>query len=339
PRRSAAIGSTTSTSTPTTRAPGGPLRSQTTRRSTAVASPSASTSTEPSSSFLTHPTSPSADAVIRVYARNDTPCTRPRTAAPTPPMSFTLTSPHSTSTIELRKLPSPRESRNSKEFQPYEPYRNEAEVHQGSRQHRARVRHRGRLGDASAGAHLRAPQRPGRQEGGHLRGGRHRDLARRLRLPPRPRLQLPPRTGRHLRVAVADPAVQPAHRRHRHRRDPAAQGVRALLRAPPRRQDQRRAPRRPAGQNPLRQPDPAPSQSEADPRPPPHDLLHAHHRPPLPHRQGSALLDRVPAARRQDRPPPGHRPRGLRQQPRRGPHRPPHRRAPRGGHGHAALRQ
>jgi hypothetical protein len=46
-----------------------------------------------------------------------------------------------------------------------------------------------------------------------------------------PRLQLPARPGRHLRLAVADPALQPAHGRHRERSDPPAEGQRALLRA------------------------------------------------------------------------------------------------------------
>ena len=40
-----------------------------------------------------------------------------------------------------------------------------------------------------------------------------------------------PGSGRHLRLAVADPQVRSAHRRHHLRPDPPAQGGRALLRA------------------------------------------------------------------------------------------------------------
>ena len=55
--------------------------------------------------------------------------------------------------------------------------------------------------------------------------------ARRLRLPARAGVELPARARRHLRLAVADPQVRPAHRRHRLRPGAAAQGGRALLRA------------------------------------------------------------------------------------------------------------
>ncbi len=65
--------------------------------------------------------------------------------------------------------------------------------------------------------------------------------ARRLRLSAVPGLQLPPRPGRHLHLALADPQVRPAHRRHRLRPDPdaerrgtlpgAGQGGRRQLRA------------------------------------------------------------------------------------------------------------
>ena len=62
---------------------------------------------------------------------------------------------------------------------------------------------------------------------------------------------------RHLRVAVADPPLQPAHRRHRARPDPPAEGGRALLRAAQGRPDQLRAARGGAAQDPVRQPDAA----------------------------------------------------------------------------------
>ena len=55
----------------------------------------------------------------------------------------------------------------------------------------------------------------------------------RLRLPAQPRGQLPRRPRRHLRLAQPGPQIGPAHRRHRRRRDPRAQGRRALFRARP----------------------------------------------------------------------------------------------------------
>ncbi len=50
---------------------------------------------------------------------------------------------------------------------------------------------------------------------GRLRRRRPRVPPRRLRLPAGARLQLPAGPGRHLRLALADPALQPAHRRQR----------------------------------------------------------------------------------------------------------------------------
>ena len=50
--------------------------------------------------------------------------------------------------------------------------------------------------------------------------------------------------GRHLRLALADPPLQPAHRRHRARSGAAAEGGRALLRAAQGRPDQLRGARR-----------------------------------------------------------------------------------------------
>ena len=110
---------------------------------------------------------------------------------------------------------------------------------------------------AQAGADLRDPARPGREERLHLLGRRPRAAARRLRLPARPRLQLPGRPRRRLRLAVADPQVRPAHRRHRLRPDPAAQGRRALLRPDQGRSRQLRAARSDAREGVLREPDAA----------------------------------------------------------------------------------
>ena len=74
-------------------------------------------------------------------------------------------------------------------------------------------------------------QGPRREERADLLGGRAREAAGRLRLPPRARLQLPARARRRLRLAVPDSQVRPAHRRHRVRPGPPAEGRRALLRA------------------------------------------------------------------------------------------------------------
>ena len=84
-----------------------------------------------------------------------------------------------------------------------------------------------------------------------------RSPARRLRLPALARHELPRRHRRHLHLAVADPPLQPAHRRHDRGRDPHAQGRRALLRAGQGRQGQRRAAGEREAQDPLREPDAA----------------------------------------------------------------------------------
>ena len=161
--------------------------------------------------------------------------------------------------------------------------------------------------------------------------------ARRLRLPARARLQLPAGPRRHLRLALADPPLRPAHRRHRRAARSARPRTReryfALLKVE---QDQRRAARGRARQDPLRQPDAALPATEVQPRARAQELLHAHHRHALPDRQGPALPHRLAAARRQDGAAAGHRQRDHRQPPRDRPHRAAHRRAARRGHRHAA---
>ena len=96
-----------------------------------------------------------------------------------------------------------------------------------------------------------------RAERAHLLGRRARSAAGRLRLPARARLQLPAGPGRHLRLAVADPQVRPADRRHRVGPDPAAEGRGALLRADQGRGRQLRAARPGPRQALLREPDAA----------------------------------------------------------------------------------
>ena len=146
------------------------------------------------------------------------------------------------------------------------PLGDEGDEHHRADQDRQGTGHRRRHRHAQAGADLRDPPRPRREERQHLLRGRARDPARRLRLPARARLQLPARPRRHLRVAVADPQVRPAHRRHRLRRHPPAQGRRALLRADQGRGDQLRAAGEDEGEDLLRQPDAALPAGEDQPR-------------------------------------------------------------------------
>jgi len=69
---------------------------------------------------------------------------------------------------------------------------------------RAQRPERGRA--AQAGVDLQDPPGAGGEGRAHLRRGRAGGAAGRLRVPARPRLQLPAGPGRHLRVALPDPA-------------------------------------------------------------------------------------------------------------------------------------
>ena len=142
----------------------------------------------------------------------------------------------------------------------------EGDEHHRADQDRQGVGHRRRHRHAETGAHLRDPAGPGREERQHLLGRRAGDAARRFRLPARARLQLPSRSRRHLRVAVADPEVRPAHRRHGLGRHPAAEGRRALLRPDQGRSDQLRAAGEDQGKDLLREPDAALPAGEAQSR-------------------------------------------------------------------------
>ena len=162
----------------------------------------------------------------------------------------------------------------------------------------------------------------------------------RLRLPAQPRGELPRRARRHLRLAQPGPQMGPADRRHRRRRDPRAQGRRALFRADQAHHRQLRRSRRGPPPHQLRQPDPALSRRAAQPRHHRSDgqgQVGAGDRPDQPAGQGPARADRRPAAHRQDRAAAEHR-QGDHRQPSRGvPDRPAGRRAARGSHRHAAL--
>ena len=86
-----------------------------------------------------------------------------------------------------------------------------------------------------ARADLPHPQGAREAQGPDVRRGHARNPARRLRLPPQPRLPLPLLPGRHLRLAEPDPPLRPAQRQHGGRHDPPAQGKRTLLRPAARR--------------------------------------------------------------------------------------------------------
>ena len=191
---------------------------------------------------------------------------------------------------------------------------------------------------AQAGADLPDPEGADRAERLHLLGGRARGAARRLRLPARARLQLPARPRRHLRLAVADPPVRPADRRHRLRPDPAAQGRRALLRPAQGRGGQLRAARAGARQDLLREPDAALSAgAAASSRRRRDNLSGARHGPDDADRQGPARPDRRAAAHRQDDAAAEHRAVDRDEPPRGLPDRAADRRAARGSDRHAAV--
>ena len=119
-----------------------------------------------------------------------------------------------------------------------------------------------------------------------------------------------PGPRRHLRLALADPPLRPAHRRHRRGRDPLAERRRALLRAAQGQHDQFRGPREGAPQGQLRQPDAALSGAAAQDgarRSDQEGSLGARHRHRGADRQGPARPDRVAAAHRQDRAAAEHR--------------------------------
>ena len=167
-------------------------------------------------------------------------------------------------------------------------------------QDRQGARRAGRDRHAQAGADLRDPEGAGREERPDLLRRRARSAAGRLRLPARAGLQLPAGPGRHLRLAVADPQVRSAHRRHRVRPDPAAQGRRALLRAAQGRSGQLRAAGTGAREDLLRQPDAALSADEDRARDRRREPVGARPRHDGADRQGPARPDRRAAAHRQD---------------------------------------
>ena len=77
---------------------------------------------------------------------------------------------------------------------------------------RTRASARGVHRPQEAGPDLQDPQGAGQAERPDVRRGHARSPARRLRLPPQPRLQLPALPRRHLHLAEPDPPLRPAHR-------------------------------------------------------------------------------------------------------------------------------
>ena len=170
--------------------------------------------------------------------------------------------------------------------------------------------------------------------------GHDRGAARRLRLPALARGELSRRPRRHLHLAQPGPQVRPAHRRHGRRRDPRAQGRRALFRADPADRGQFRRSRRGPPPRQFRQSDAALSRREADARHARSDgqgQVGAGDRHRLAAGQGPAHADRRAAARRQDGDAAEHRQGDHRQPSRSLPDRAADRRAARGSHRHAAL--
>ena len=211
-------------------------------------------------------------------------------------------------TAEPRTLP----RRNPASWRRAQHRRTEGHEHPEAHPDRQGPQRRRRDRDAQAGADLPDPEGADRAERVHLLGGRARSAARRVRVPPRARLQLPARPRRHLRVAVADPQVRPADRRHGLRPDPAAEGRGAVLRPHQGRGRQLRAAGAGARQAVLREPDAALPAGDVQARDAARQPVGPRHGPDDADRQGAARPDRRAAAHRQDDAAPEHRAVGRR---------------------------
>ena len=153
-----------------------------------------------------------------------------------------------------------------------------------------------------AGPGVPDSQGAGEAQRADVRRGDAGGAARRVRLPPQPRLPLPFLPGRHLRLAQPDSPLRAEDGGHGLRPDPPAQGKRALLRPAAGRGDQLPGPQPADQQGLLRRPHAA-APRRADP--------HGDHarrsrdargRPDRAHRLRAAGADRQPAAGRQDDP-------------------------------------
>ena len=153
-----------------------------------------------------------------------------------------------------------------------------------------------------AGPDLQDSQGAGEAQRADVRRGDAGGPARRLRLPPQPRLSLSLLPRRHLRLAQPDSPLRAEDRGHGFGPDPPAEGERALFRPAARRGDQLPGPQPAGRQDLLRRTD------AAAPR---HAHPHGNHarrgrdaggRPDRAHRLRAAGADRQPAAGRQDDP-------------------------------------
>ncbi len=172
------------------------------------------------------------------------------------------------------------------------------------------ARGRERLDHAQAGADVRHPQAAFRARNRHCRRRRRRGAAGRLRLSALAGSELSARPRRYLRLALANPPLRLAHRRHHRRPHPQPQGRRALLRAAQGQLAQFRGPGKGPPQGQFRQPDAALSRRVAEDGIRGSDQegsLGARHRHRRADRQGPARADRVAAAHRQDRAAAEHR--------------------------------
>ena len=149
-----------------------------------------------------------------------------------------------------------------------------------------------------------------------------------------------PGPGRHLCLALADPPLRPAHRRHHRRPHPQPEGRRTLFRAAQSQHAEFRGPGKGQAQGQFRQPHAAVSQSAV-----PDGNRRPHQKRPFckgdrhrrADRQRPARADRGAAAHRQNRADAEHRALHHRQSSRLLSDRAPDRRASGRSHGHAAL--
>ena len=151
-----------------------------------------------------------------------------------------------------------------------------------------------------------------------------------------------PGPGRHLRLALADPAVRPAHRRHGRgpiRAPKEGERYFALLKVDPINFEDPEKIRHKVHFDNLTPLYPERAAEHGDRRPDHEGPLGAGHRHRRAARQGPALPDRRPAAGRQDGDAAEHRPVDHRQPSRMLPDRAADRRAAGGSHRHAALRE
>ena len=175
---------------------------------------------------------------------------------------------------------------------------------------RGRERGRKRQHHAQAGADVRHSQTTRDPGNRHHRRRRRRGPLRRFRLPALAGCELSAGTGRYLRLALADPPLRPAYRRHHRRPHPQPERRRTLFCAAEGQHAQFRRPGKGQAQGQFRQSDAAVSRSavsDGTRRPHQKRPFRTGYRHRRPDRQGPARADRGAAAHRQDRADAEHR--------------------------------